>query len=357
MPKPRILFLGRYDSQGASTRYRALQYLPYLRAAGFDLEIRSLLNNDYLNRRYSGKKLNYADIAAGYLHRIWDWHSPNNADLIWLQYEALPFVPAWLESSLKSRIPYIVDYDDAVFHGYDRHENKAVRFFLGDKIDRTMRDASVVVAGNSYIADRATRAGAKAVEVLPTVIDLDRYSISNRCSEGTLTIGWIGTPVTARYVKSLEPILQELARNIPIRVLAIGASGLRLEGVPYEVIPWSDETEVANIQRFDVGIMPLDDSPWERGKCGFKLIQYMACGLPVVGTPVGVNSEIIKDGINGFPVRSAQDWLQAIQTLYSDPMLRHRMGQAGRTLVEEKYCIQQTAPRLANLFTSAIKID
>ena len=121
------------------------------------------------------------------------------------------------------------------------------------------------------------------------------------------------------------------------------------------MLPWDEATEVDMLQQLDAGIMPLPDSPWERGKCGFKLIQYMACGLPVVASPVGVNREIVEQGVNGFFASTPEEWEQALRTLLLDTILRERMGQAGRKKVEERYSLQMTGPRLAALLKSVVK--
>jgi glycosyltransferase involved in cell wall biosynthesis len=279
-------------------------------------------------------------------------------DLIWLEKEALPWLPAWLELLLlRGRTPYVVDYDDAVFHRYDQHSASVVRWLLGQKIDRVMRNARLVIAGNDYLANRATQAGAKWVEILPTVVDLDRYPLSKAPQNEVFTIGWIGTPLKFfNYIKELAPVLKEICRDGGAKVVAIGAKETNIEDIPLEIKPWSEATEVKEMQQFDVGIMPLTDTPFERGKCGFKLIQYMASSRPVIGSPVGVNAEIIEQGINGFHASSQAEWLQAFQKLKNDRYLRESMGLAGRKLVEDKYNIKITAPRLLQLLQAAVQV-
>jgi glycosyltransferase involved in cell wall biosynthesis len=279
-------------------------------------------------------------------------------DLIWLEKEALPWLPAWLELLLlRGRTPYVVDYDDAVFHRYDQHSASVVRWLLGQKIDRVMQNARLVIAGNDYLANRATQAGAKWVEILPTVVDLDRYPLSKAPQNEVFTIGWIGTPLKFfNYIKELAPVLKEICRDGGAKVVAIGAKETNIEDIPLEIKPWSEATEVKEMQQFDVGIMPLTDTPFERGKCGFKLIQYMASSRPVIGSPVGVNAEIIEQGINGFHASSQAEWLQAFQKLKNDRYLRESMGLAGRKLVEDKYNIKITAPRLLQLLQAAVQV-
>jgi glycosyltransferase involved in cell wall biosynthesis len=349
-----ILLLSRYGMLAASSRYRSYQYLPYLQRQGFQVTVAPLLDDRYLQRLYRGRATTKGAVAAAYARRVTRLLRSRSYDLIWLEKEALPWVPGWLEALLVRRgAPYLVDYDDALFHRYDQHPYPMVRALLSKKIDRVMREAALVVAGNSYLAARADAAGAKQIEQLPTVVDLDRYPPSEPPTNETFTIGWIGTPVTTRYLELVRPALKEVCAGGRARLVAIGSTRLAWDDVPHEVVPWSVATEVAQLQRFDVGIMPLKDSPWERGKCGFKLIQYMACGRPVIGSPVGVNSDIISDGVNGLPATSTEDWIRALRTLQHDAGLRRRMGAAGRAAVEARFCIQVTTPRLADLLRRA----
>ena len=353
----KILMLPRYSREGASSRYRMYNYVPHLESEGFTCESYEMLGNDYLRRRYAGRRRFVWYIASAYAHRLAKAIRAESYDLIWLEKEAFPYLPGWFESRLlRSSTPYVVDYDDADFHNYDQNPCWAVRKILGTKIDSIMHDAVLVVAGNPYIADRAYEAGSRRVELLPTVVDLARYPLVPPPEKDVLTIGWIGTPITSRFLQLLRPSLEKLSRGGRLRVLAIGAGNLELGEVPLEIRPWSEETEVADLQRIDVGIMPLTDSPSERGKCGLKLIQYMACGRPVVGSPVGVNRDLITDGVNGFKATTHQEWIDALMVLSRDRDTRIRMGGAGRNLVEKQYCLQVTVPRLAALLRSVTPV-
>lgn len=350
----KVLLLSRYGALGASSRYRHYQYLPYLRQQGFEIVVQPLLDDTYLQRLYAKQPLDRLALVRAYLRRIAALLRRGTFDLVWIEKEALPWVPASLELLLiGGRVPYVVDYDDAWFHRYDQHRVALIRRLLAQKIGRVMQHAALVVAGNAYLAQRAEQAGARWIEQLPTVIDLHRYPLTPPPVQPVMTIGWIGSPSTARYLHEIQPALSEVCRDGAARVVAIGAGRLELPDVPLTVVPWQDATEVAELQQCDVGIMPLLDSPWERGKCGFKLIQYMACSRPVVGSPVGVNRDIIRDGVNGFHAETYAQWVRALETLKQDRGLRQRMGQAGRARVEAEFCVQVTAPRLAQLLQSA----
>ena len=215
------------------------------------------------------------------------------------------------------------------------------------RIDQSSR---LVTVGNDYLADYARRAGAKLVEVIPTVIDLERYPMRHEFPENeVLTIGWIGSPSTAKYVEQIAPALKTVCANGKARVMLIGSGKVNLPGVPFEVIHWSEEDEVSQLQQLDVGIMPLPNNPWERGKCGIKLIQYMACGLPVIASPVGVNTEIVGDGKNGYLASSQSEWISALNQLRDNVEQRRIMGIHGRTKVENQYSLQVSGPRLAKI--------
>ncbi|GAB4578743.1 MAG: glycosyltransferase family 4 protein [Anaerolineales bacterium] len=348
----RLLLLSRYGPLGSASRVRFYQYLPYLQAQGLQITVCPLLADEYVQNLYTGKRQSFAFLARAYLTRLRALLTSQKFDLIWLEKESLPWLPAWLENAL-TRVPVVVDYDDAVFHRYDLHPNPLVRILLGRKIDGVMRHAALVIAGNAYLAARAQKAGAKQIEILPSVVDTKRYQplpqTLTRNANSPLTIGWIGAPVTAPYLQHIQPALAEISANGAARVVLVGSGNVLLPGVPLEIRPWTEANEVANLQQFDVGIMPLPDEPFERGKCGYKLIQYMACGLPVVASPVGVNQTIVEPQVNGFLASTHEEWVQALAHLLNHPELRTQMGAAGRKKVETEYSLQANAPRLLTL--------
>lgn len=355
----RVLLLTRYGPLGASSRLRAYQYIPYLRSEGVTVTPRPLFGDYYQNDLFAGRSRRWERIAEAYLLRLWQLAHAPTFDLVWIEYELFPWLPALAERFLaRLRIPYLVDYDDAIYHRYELHPSWIVRSILGKKIDIVMRRASVVVVANEYLAARAKSANARRVHCVPTVVDLSRYPApSCRAVGGDFTIGWIGSPSTVKYLSLVRPVLAAFCRETKARVVVIGAREAPLEGVPAEVRPWSEDTEVADILRFDVGIMPLPDEPWERGKSGYKLIQYMACGRPVIASPVGVNRQIVEHGVNGFLAASDREWHSALSSLFADPELRMRLGSAGRHSVEANYCTSVTAPRLAAILKTSSSGD
>lgn len=349
----------RYDRNGASSRVRFLQYMPELELQGFLLTHEPLFSNDYIEGLQSGRGKPFKSLYE-LIRRIRALRASGQFDVLWVEKDALPWLPALFELALIPRdLPLVLDYDDAVFHQYDMNPYSIIRWLLGAKHSALMRRASLVVAGNQYIAEYALRAGAPKVELLPTVVDLNRYSPANLnlcgCKDGIPTFGWIGQKSTASFLQPLNKLIQKLSNEKLIHFRAIGIDAQAL-GLAVDSEAWSEEGEVASIQRLDVGIMPLQDGPFERGKCGYKLIQYMACGLPVVASPVGVNATIVKHGVNGFLATTLEEWEQALRTLATDPTLRRRMGEAGRAIVERDYCLQIATPRLAGLLNEAAKL-
>jgi glycosyltransferase involved in cell wall biosynthesis len=346
-----LIQLPKYSRLGASSRYRCYQYHPAMQDAGLKFIESSLFDDAYLASKYENGRVNFYYILRAFLSRIWRVLAIPKGSVVFIEYELIPYAPAILERWLKwRRCRLVVDYDDALFHQYDSHKNFWVRLFLSDKIATVMSLAHTVVVGNSYLADYAKRVGAASVKLIPSVIDLERYSIKKIVkTPRQFTIGWIGSPSTARYLKDIVPALTALCKDGGARVCLVGSGHIDLPGVQMEVISWCEDTEVNDIHRFDVGIMPLPNEPWTRGKCGFKLIQYMACGLPVVASPVGANCEIVEDGVNGYLASTNEEWVRALENLRSDIELRSRMGASGRKRVQEKYCLSVTAPRVVKL--------
>ena len=346
----KILLLTKYGRRGATSRIRFFQYIPFLAAHGHQIQIAPFLEDDYIDSLFRGRRSLRA-VASGFARRIRQMITARQYDLLWIEKELLPWLPSGLE---RVRIPYVVDYDDATFHTYDRNPNPLVRSILGNKIRSVMRGARTVVAGNEYLAEYARKAGAADVQYVPTVVDLDRYPIHSSKPNDVFTIGWIGSPWTARYLPAMASVFHEACRAGQARMVFIGSGPLALDGIPFDVREWREDTEVSEMQSFDAGIMPLSDEPFERGKCGYKLIQYMACGKPVVASAVGANKTIVDEGRTGFLVKTPDEWIEALNTLRQDVPRRLAMGQEARREVEAKYSLQVQAPRVLKILERAL---
>lgn len=345
-----IAFLTRYEALGASSRVRALQYLPHLEREGLQAEVLPLLSDEYVRSLYDGRRA-WREVLRAYARRLAQCLRLGSYDLIWMEKELLPMLPFGLESALLGQRRFVLDLDDAIFHNYDLGR-PLVRRLLGDKIDRLMRRATLVTAGNSYLAERAHRAGAAWIEQLPSTVPLSRYPTpsgrrARPAPDGTTRIVWIGSPATVHYLGLIRDAVEQLATRQALELRVIGAQAPQWAGLRCISIAWSEQSEAGEIADCDIGVMPLDDSPWEQGKCSFKLIQYMACGLPVVASPVGMNRDVVIPGHNGLLATDTQAWIAALDQLVRNPASAAAMGEAGRRAAEEHFSVEAQAPRLA----------
>lgn len=353
----KVLAFTKYGSLAASTRQRLMQYEPALAEAGIHVTYAPLLQNDHFNRLVAGKRASPFSVARAYVGRIAKLvAAAARYDVVWINYELFPYLPGFIErlGRLWNK-PIVLDYDDAMFHMYDASPNPLVRLLLGRKMEPLLRSASACCCGNPYVCDYVRRYCENSI-IVPTVVDTRAYvpRLDAGAPLAPVTIGWIGSPSTWRTVRPHLELLDELCRTHGAEFRVIGAGdaalGERFPGAHFS--NWSEETEIADVQAMDIGIMPLTDSPFERGKSGYKLIQYMACGLPVVASPVGVNCDIVANGVNGFLASTENEWREALTRLILDSELRVRMGRAGRAAVEKSYSLATHAPRLVGLFHS-----
>jgi glycosyltransferase involved in cell wall biosynthesis len=353
----KVLALTRYGPLAASTRQRIVQYRPALADAGIALTVAPLLNDDYVRGLVGSAPRRPGPIAAAYWHR-WQWlRRARTFDLLWVYDELFPYLPGALERAAgRSGKPVVVDWDDAFFHVYDAHSSAVVRRLLGGKLAPLLESAAAVTCGNAYLQRYASRYCERTL-IVPTVVDTDRYGPDpalERRPAGPPVIGWIGSPSTWRNVRPLLPLLGALVSAGRARFRAVGAGrAAEAKGFPgLEFVEWSEDSEIAEVQAMDIGIMPLEDRPFEQGKCGYKLIQYMACALPVVASPVGVNRTIVTPDCNGLLATTTDEWAAALDRLIDDPALRRRWGERGRERVVREYSLASQAPRLVELFLS-----
>jgi len=356
----KIALLTKYGDMAASTRQRFLQYQPFLLTAGIETVQHALLDNAYLSQIYSERRQNFAYVASRYVKRL-NWLRSNpDVDAIWLHCEVFPFLPSLAERmvSLPGK-PIIFDFDDAIFHNYDLHTNRLVRFALGQKLKTTIGQANMAFCGNAYLA-KYTSELCPRTEVVPTVVDTSVYCPPSKLKPKNVlvNIGWIGTPSTwMQYMHPMLPVFIETAAKMGARLSVMGAERNALPHPLLDFVDWSVDCEVPFLQNIDIGVMPLTDTPWARGKCGYKLIQYMACGLPVIASPVGVNCDIVEHGVNGFLVETEAEWVVALNALISDSNLRLRMGAAGREKVKRDYSLQVYGPKITNLLLEMLKLQ
>jgi len=219
----KILILPRYEPLAASSRYRFYQYIPYLNAQGWEITVKPLLSENYIKYLYDKSPLPIRDIIRGYFNRIIQLLNKKNYDLIWLQQELFPWIPSVLENLLvRGNIKIVADYDDAFFHRYDQSKNWYIKNLLKNKIDSVMKYADMVLAGNNYLFERAKLSN-ENVKLFPTVVDINKFKNPNPIKNDFFTIGWIGSPGTAKYLKIIEDALEEVSLDKDIRISLIGA--------------------------------------------------------------------------------------------------------------------------------------
>jgi glycosyltransferase involved in cell wall biosynthesis len=334
----RVLFLTQFDERGASSRCRVHQYLPGLRERGIEASALAALP------------------PAGDLARL-----ARSVDVVYVQKRRLPL--SLLVRLRRAAAALVFDFDDAIW--LQCRSGRAVRpapLVKRLRLAALLRLSDRVVAGNSYLAAYARRFS-RSVTILPTPVDVGRFAPAYRPvapspTRPVATLGWVGHPDNLGYLRDLEPAFRGLVGEFPELTLQVvssapyGESALRVENVA-----WSLAGASSCFQGFDVGLMPLPDDPWTRGKCAYKALEYMAAGLPTVCSPVGMTRDVIRDGETGFLAAGPAAWEEALRRLIGDPALRARMGQAGRAAVQACYSLSLMTDRLAEELARAQELS
>jgi len=349
----RVLALARTGLRGPSTRYRIAQYRVELLRLGVEVELAPLFDEAWFRILEARPAPWRALLKAGYSlvrlgARVAQARRADRGDhdLVLIEQQLFPYLPWALERWLwPRRKPVLLEFDDAIW----------LTWAHAAKLAAACARADAVLAGNEFLAAFARRS-ARRVEVVPTTIDLSRYPVAPPppAAGRALRLGWIGLRYNLAYLSPLAGPLRRLAAQgvaLELRVISSGAPlGREWDGLPLVQRPWSEAGEVAEMQACDVGLMPLPDDNWARGKCGLKLLQFMAAGRPVVASPVGVNRELLRHGENGLLAADAAGWEDALRRLAGDPGLRARLGAAGRRTVESGYSLSGWAGRLSETY-------
>lgn len=332
----KISIFPRYNTLGASSRYRFYMYAERLVKAGYDVRISSFLDNDYLKQLYGNRRINPFMILRSYLRRL--YKAVFSAKNILLEYELFPYLPFFISKIFLHGKKYILNFDDNV---WTKYSNKP---WLNGKYDRLISNAAGVIAANEYLYDKIKINNRNVIKI-PTVIDLDAYQQEYPKFE-RFTIIWIGTPVTYKYVLQFAGVFRQMAKELDFELLILASTTLeqnRISGVNMRFADWHSEVEVEYLIRSHIGIMPLTDDDFSRGKSAFKIIQYLGAGLPVVASPVGENCNVVRNGENGFLADSAAEWIEAVKKLYFDQELYSRVVAAAKKSSTE-YSIQKYFP-------------
>jgi len=347
-----------YDTSPGQ-RFRIEQWEPILREGGVEITYAPFETAELRSVLYQGGKVlkKVSAVTRNMRRRRDELANLDGYDLVYIFREAAILGPPWFERKIaRSGVPYIFDFDDAVFVSYKSPSNGYLSYLkFPAKTAEICRLATHIMAGNQYLADYS-RDYNDEVSIVPTTIDTDKYEVIEQNDEPEIiTIGWSGSFSTVQHLDTIREALQELAKGEKFRLRVIGTDKYDLPGVDVEAIPWRSETEIEDLAKMDIGLMPLPDENWSRGKCGLKALQYMALGKPSICSPVGVNSTIIKDGENGYLADGAEEWIEKLKLLIHSSELRRKIGRAGRETVEQEYSAKVVAPKVLEIFRAAAK--
>lgn len=349
----RVIALVKYGRKGASSRVRFWNLVPALQAKGWKIDVWPLLPSSVLAAMYLTGSHAFPQLVWYTFRRLTMLLMLRGQRIMWVEKELLHGLPAVVERALVgSRIrSTVVDYDDAVFLNY-RDANLG---FLGRaaKFRHYARSAARITVGSRALALGMQELGCKRLRHIPSTVCVKNYPIHRHEKHGTVVIGWIGTPKTVHFLNYLKSVLPVVAKRAGVQVRVVGANWC-CDGVDVVSLPWSEEAEAELVSTFDIGVMPLLDGPWERAKCGYKLIQYMAAGVVPVGSRVGENVMLIDCGVNGYLASAAEEWVEKLTLLCRNPGLRSAVGARARKTAIEKYDIGSAAQAVHEVFTEVV---
>jgi glycosyltransferase involved in cell wall biosynthesis len=356
---PRVLFLASHRlNRSPSQRYRFEQYIPFLEQNNFQCYLSNIISEKddkvFYSEGNSLKKLWI--LIKAILHRIKDTFSYNDYDIVFVQREAIMIGSSYFEKRIRrSKAKYIFDFDDSIWLMDTSNGNKKYEWLKNpEKTVRNIRYANMVFAGNAYLANYA-RSCNTYVKIIPTTIDTNFHKPLPK-KKDQLIIGWIGSHTTIKHFEYALDFLTTIKKKYPkIEIRVVGDAEYINESLNIKGIAWGSTTEVEMINSFSIGIMPLPDDEWAKGKCGLKGLSYMACEVPTIMSPVGVNTGIIQHGKNGFIASTTDEWISCLSQLIESPELRESMGKAGRQTVLEKYSVLSQQQNYLNAFKEVLE--
>jgi glycosyltransferase involved in cell wall biosynthesis len=323
----KILFLVQ-GLDVAASRYRVLQYLPYLKEHGVQATV--------------------LPFQKGFFKKLKLFKSVNEYDILFIQRKRFPVL--WLKYIRKNARRIVYDFDDSVMYRNSKAANPESNTRV--KMFKNMVNVSdYVIAGNEYL-QKNTTPFTHNVTIIPSPIDMKLYPPKEYSEKnGNITLGWIGATGSIHYLEKMKPVFEALGKKYEdLRLKIICNVFFDCDNITVEKKIWSEQEEVTDIQSLDIGLMPLMDDPWSHGKCGLKILQCLATGIPVVCSPAGVNKEIVEDGVHGFWANTQEEWIEKLEILINDHDRRERMGMEGRKRVIEHYSLKANAPRMLKIF-------
>lgn len=352
----RVLALVTLPTLGAGNRLRIEQYAPGLRDHGIELEVSPFFDHDtYVHLYRQGSVMRKAaGTVGGVVTRARDMARARGYDAVLVYRESAPVGPPLIERFLVAvGLPYVFDFDDAIFLRPIHPANRRWAWLRSaSRVRWTVTHAAAVIAGNDYLADWARRWNGD-VTVIPTPVDTERHrpKADRHGRTQDVILGWVGSSTTAPYLRLLDRPLAQLAREVPVRLRVIGGTYSH-PVVPVESIDYDLAAEPDQVAEFDIGLLPEPDDAWTRGKGAFKALLYMAAGVPVVASDVGVNAEVVGGG--GVCVSGDSEWAETLATMARDTRLRRELGDLGRERVIQHYSLAQAVPRLAAVLRAAV---
>ena len=352
----KILFLANHrKDRSPSQRFRFEQYLEYFQQNGFTYELSPLLNERDDTLFYS--KGNWFQklflVIRCFKKRLKDVKNATNFDIIFIQREAFFTGTTYFEKKLNQLpVKVIFDFDDSIWLPNVSPGNKKLEWLKNYNKTKTLIGLSdFVIAGNQYLADYANQFN-QYVHIIPTTIDTAYHVPLKSDSKSKICIGWTGTATTIKHFEMAIPVLLKLQQKYKDKIYfkVIGEGKYTNEILAINGTSWNLKTEIEDLQEIDIGIMPLPNDEWAKGKCGFKGLQYMALEIPTIMSPVGVNTSIINEGINGYLADSDEDWISKLSNLIESEELRQKIGEAGRKTIKEKYSVAANQQKYVDLF-------
>jgi glycosyltransferase involved in cell wall biosynthesis len=357
----RILFIAPlHPNRSPSQRFRFEQYLDYIKQNGFEYKISYLITpkNDKIFYANGMLCIKFLLLIKFFFHRLKDLYIAKKYDIVFVQREAYYLGTTFFERMFSKRTKLIYDFDDSIWLSNVSDANEKFNWLKNpQKTSKIISYAHMVFAGNKYLAEYADKYN-NNVKIIPTTIDTQGYKHLNiQKNTQSICIGWSGSITTIQHFKFAIPFLKIIKEKYGDKVYfkVIGDKNYINKELNIKGLPWSKHDELEQLSSFDIGVMPLPDDEWAKGKCGLKGLQYMALKIPTIMSPVGVNSEIIKDGINGFLAKKTDEWVEKISLLIDSEDLRKKIGGKGRQTVIEKYSFESQKQKYLNCFNELIE--